>query len=137
MHLGQLKKWKSWEPFGSYQLNSTANPAHLPQNRPSFEDFFNCNGCRMFILLEIHWDPCPRIFTTYFWWNMWCGSLHTPVHSIRTCIFVLRDLFWSLKIQTRPLMFFTVFCVIIMKLENRCYSIDAICGAHIVGLMWA
>ena len=21
-----------WEPFGSYQLNSTANPAHLPQN---------------------------------------------------------------------------------------------------------
>ena len=26
-----------WEPFGSYQLNSTANPAHLPQNRPNFE----------------------------------------------------------------------------------------------------
>ena len=24
-----------------------------------------------------------------------------------------------------------------MKLENRFYSIDAICGAHIVGLMWA
>ena len=23
---------KSWEPFLSYQLNSTANPAHLPQN---------------------------------------------------------------------------------------------------------
>ena len=31
-HLGQLKKWKSWEPFSSYQLNSTANPAQLPQN---------------------------------------------------------------------------------------------------------
>ncbi len=31
-HPGQLKKWKSWEPFWSYQLNSTANPAHLPQN---------------------------------------------------------------------------------------------------------
>ena len=28
---GQLKKWKSWGPFWSYQLNSTANPAHLPQ----------------------------------------------------------------------------------------------------------
>ena len=28
---GQLKKWKSWEPFWSYQLNNTANPAHLPQ----------------------------------------------------------------------------------------------------------
>ena len=26
------KKWKSWEPFWSYQLNSTAKPAHLPQN---------------------------------------------------------------------------------------------------------
>ena len=36
-HLGQLKKWKSWEPFGSYQLNSTANPAHLPQNWAYFE----------------------------------------------------------------------------------------------------
>ena len=31
-HPLQLKKSKSWEPFGSYQLNSTANPAHLPQN---------------------------------------------------------------------------------------------------------
>ena len=26
-HPLQMKKWKSWEPFGSYQLNSTANPA--------------------------------------------------------------------------------------------------------------
>ena len=31
-HPLQLKKSKSWEPFCSYQLNSTANPAHLPQN---------------------------------------------------------------------------------------------------------
>ena len=30
-HLWQLKKSKSWGPFWSYQLNSTANPAHLPQ----------------------------------------------------------------------------------------------------------
>ena len=36
-HPGQLKKWKSWEPFWSYQLNSTANPAHLPQNWAKFE----------------------------------------------------------------------------------------------------
>jgi hypothetical protein len=28
----KLKKFKSWEPFWSYHLNSTANPAHLPQN---------------------------------------------------------------------------------------------------------
>ena len=31
-HPEHLKKGKSWEPFWSYQLNSTANPAHLPQN---------------------------------------------------------------------------------------------------------
>jgi hypothetical protein len=30
-HLWQLKKSKSWGPFWSYQLNSSANPAHLPQ----------------------------------------------------------------------------------------------------------
>ena len=31
-HPWQLKKSKFWGPFWSYQLNSTANPAHLPQN---------------------------------------------------------------------------------------------------------
>ena len=31
-HPWQLEKSKSWVPFWSYQLNSTANPAHLPQN---------------------------------------------------------------------------------------------------------
>ena len=31
----QLKKLKSCEPFWSYQLNSTANPAHLPPNWPN------------------------------------------------------------------------------------------------------
>ena len=36
-HPLQLKKLQSWEPFGSYQLNSTANPAHLPQNWAYFE----------------------------------------------------------------------------------------------------
>ena len=36
-HPLQLKKSKSWEPFRSYQLNSTANPAHLPQNWAKFE----------------------------------------------------------------------------------------------------
>ena len=34
-HPLQLKKSKSWEPFRSYQLNSTANPAHLPQIGPN------------------------------------------------------------------------------------------------------
>ena len=36
-HPLQLKKSKSWEPFRSYQQNSTANPAHLPQIWPNFE----------------------------------------------------------------------------------------------------
>ena len=31
-HPWELKKSKSWEQFWSYQLNSTANPAHSPQN---------------------------------------------------------------------------------------------------------
>ena len=30
-HPWQLKKLTSWRPFWSHQLNSTANPAHLPQ----------------------------------------------------------------------------------------------------------
>ena len=29
-HQGQLKKYESWEPVWSYQLNSIANSAHLP-----------------------------------------------------------------------------------------------------------
>ena len=31
-HTGQMKKSKSWGPFWSYKLNSTANLAHLPRN---------------------------------------------------------------------------------------------------------
>jgi hypothetical protein len=30
-HPLQLKKSKPWEPFWSYQVDRTANPAHLPQ----------------------------------------------------------------------------------------------------------
>ena len=41
-HPLQLKKWKSWEPFGSYQLNTTANPAHLPQNWPNLAKSAEC-----------------------------------------------------------------------------------------------
>ena len=75
-HPGQLKKSKSCGPFWSYQLNSTANSAHSPQkwaklavlfswqlqNGPQDFDFFNCHGCRLFILCEIHCYLCPRIF---------------------------------------------------------------------------
>ena len=70
-HPGQLKKSKSWGPFWSYWLKSTANFAHLPknqvkwaelavlfswqlQNGPQDFDLFNSNGCQTFILYEIH-----------------------------------------------------------------------------------
>ena len=65
-HPWPLKKSKSWGPFWSYQLDSRANPAHLPQiwdkwaelavlqNDPLDYDFFNCCGCQTFILAEIH-----------------------------------------------------------------------------------
>ena len=75
-HPWPLKKSKSWGPFWSYLLNSTANPAHLPQkqakraelavqfswqlqNGPQDLNFFNCPGCRTFILCEIHRYLCP------------------------------------------------------------------------------
>ena len=71
-HLWQLKKSKSWGPFWSYQLNSTANPAHLPQNLGQmgwigsalleFCVFLNCHGCQTFILAEIHCYLGVRIF---------------------------------------------------------------------------
>ena len=82
-HPLQLKKSKSWEPFWSYQLNSTANPAHIPQNWAKLAksaalfswqlqhgsqdfDFFNWHGCRLFILCEIHCYLCPHIFWVYY-----------------------------------------------------------------------
>ena len=62
-HPWQLKRQNTGEGFWSYQLNSTANPAHLPrkwaklavlfswqlQNGPQDFDFFNCHGRRLFI----------------------------------------------------------------------------------------
>ena len=70
-HPWPLKKSKSWGPFWSYQLNSTANLAHLAhflgkwaglavlfswylQNGPQDFVFFNCQGCQTFLLAEIH-----------------------------------------------------------------------------------
>ena len=43
----QLKTSKSWGPFWSYQLNSSANPG------PKDFDFYNCHGCQTFFLAEI------------------------------------------------------------------------------------
>ena len=75
-HPWPLKKSKSWGPFWSYQLNSTAISAYPPrkwakwaelavlfswqlQNGPQDFDFFNCPGCRIFIFGEIHCQLCP------------------------------------------------------------------------------
>ena len=69
-HPWQLKKSKSWGPFWSYQLNSTANSAPWPillgkwaglavlfswqlQNGPQDFYFFDCHGCQTFILAEM------------------------------------------------------------------------------------
>ena len=76
-HSEQSKKITSWGPFWSYQLNRTANLAHLPrnqaewaelavffscyfQNSPLDFDFFNYHGCQTFILYEIHWYLSQR-----------------------------------------------------------------------------
>ena len=37
-HPGQLKKLKSWGLFWRYQLNNTANLAHLPRNRAKWAE---------------------------------------------------------------------------------------------------
>ena len=52
-HLWQLKESKSWGPFQSYQLNSTANPAHLPQRWP--------NGLNWQCCLAGSFKTAPRI----------------------------------------------------------------------------
>ena len=76
-HPWPLKKSKSWGPFWSYQLNSTANSAYLPrkwakwaelavlfswqlQNSPQDFDFFNGHGCRLFIQLIFNETCAPQ-----------------------------------------------------------------------------
>ena len=55
-HPWQLKKSKSWGPFWSYQLNSTANLANLAKFWGKWA------GCRIFILSEIRCYLRPHIF---------------------------------------------------------------------------
>ena len=80
---GNQKKSKSWGSFWSYQLNSTANLAHLahflgkwaglaalfswyiaPKWLHDF-DFFKCHACQTFILHEIH----HYLYTLKSWHN--------------------------------------------------------------------
>ena len=53
----QLKKSKSCKPFWSYQLDSTANSAHLPEKWAKLAVLFRCklqNGSQDFNLLDCH-----------------------------------------------------------------------------------
>ena len=77
-HPWQLKKSKSWGPLRSYQLNSSANSANLPQkwakwaklavliswqlqNGPQDFGFLNWHGCQTLILAEIHCYLSTRV----------------------------------------------------------------------------
>jgi hypothetical protein len=54
-YLWQLKKSKSWGSFWSYQLNNSANPAHLPQEiGPNGLNWQCCSGGS--------YKTAPRIF---------------------------------------------------------------------------
>ena len=49
-------KKKSWEPFGSYLLNSTANPAHFHPNWAGLAVLFSrqlLNGSQVFFIILI------------------------------------------------------------------------------------
>ena len=78
-HQWQLKKIKILGPFLSYQLNSTANLAHLPWKRAklhwrcclavSSKMFPNCPGCRIIILCDtIH---CHLKSPKFLEYNNW------------------------------------------------------------------
>ena len=61
-HPVQLKQLKPWELLWCYQLDSTANPDHLPKDwaklapkHPSRFWYFQLPR-----LLIIHWDLCPQ-----------------------------------------------------------------------------
>ena len=91
-HPWQLKKSKSWELFWSYQLDSTADLANLAkfwgkraelavllswllQNDSQDFHFFDCPGCWIFILCEIHCYLCPHIFWVYHFSLRQCETI--------------------------------------------------------------
>ena len=53
-HPGQLKKLKPLGPFWSYQLNSTANLAHLPRNRAKWAELAHVFP-RLQVFVHILW----------------------------------------------------------------------------------
>ena len=59
-----LPNWPIWPSFEVNGLDWQCCLAGSSNTAPRIFIFFNCPGCRIFILCEIHWDPCPRIFDT-------------------------------------------------------------------------
>jgi hypothetical protein len=52
-HPWQLKKSKSWGPFWSYHLGSTANPAHLPKKMAVLFSWYLQNSPQDFIFFNL------------------------------------------------------------------------------------
>ena len=88
-HPWQLKESKSLELSWSYKVNNTANLAQFRDKWAGlaflFSDyllngsqdfhFFNCSGCRILILCEIHCYVCPHIFGIYYFSLSQCDLL--------------------------------------------------------------
>ena len=121
-HQWQWKKSKSREPFWSYQINSTAaDRANLtqfwsklaglvvlfswyvaPKRLPWFS-FFNCPGCRIFILCEIHCYLSAHIFGVYYFKLSQCEATD--------------NIFWNYPTFTQTVKM--VSCVILTSLILR------------------
>ena len=75
-HISQFKKSKSWGPFWSYQLNSTANPTNLPENLGQMNWIGSAPGSYKrtpgFWFFQLPWVP-----NLHFSWNsLLYGGLH-------------------------------------------------------------
>ena len=73
-----LQIWKkSWVPFGSYMLNSTANPAHFHSNWAGLAHVISDIGgvIRVFLKRVLTWE-CPRILFELS--LLLCGFLQFP-----------------------------------------------------------
>ena len=65
-----IEKIKSWLPFWSYQLNGTANPAHLPQNWAKLDESAGSSKMAPRILIfsdatGFDYSFCVKFIVTY------------------------------------------------------------------------
>ena len=99
-HPLQLKKSKSWEPFGSYQLNSTANPAHLPQNLAKL--------AKSAVLFSRQLQTAPRILI----FSIAMGADHS---------------FYVKSIETHARAFLTLIILFIGTVNRQYYQLHLLC----------